>query len=266
MTSVKTRLTVNRASGATASPCSTLETSSHTLTNANAARTTRPPLTMGGTATISGSGTAADVASARSSGRTSAAAGAAKNGSRCNALTAVIPARHAQDVANNEVPTMAVGFCALVGREDGHGGRRDQLDAAGVYRQERTHGVRGRPGMRVEPFQVVHGAQAQRRGGVAQAEHVGGDVHHHRAHGGMVGRHVGKQPPHHRPQPPRQHLHQARTLRQAHDPQPHRQRAHQRQRDVHHRRAPPLQNAPLVTSSRCPAPSNTDTSTSASQM
>ena len=44
------------------------------------------------------------------------------------------------------------------------------------------------------------GAQAQRRGGVGKAEHVGGDSHHYRTHGGVFRRHFGEKPNHDGPQ------------------------------------------------------------------
>ena len=56
----------------------------------------------------------------------------------------------------------------------------------------------------------LHRAQTQRCGGVVQTQHIGRDVHHHRTHGRMVHRYVGKEPAERRPQRARER--QNRTL------------------------------------------------------
>ena len=222
---------------------------------------------MGGTGrlTISGSGTAADVASARSSGRTSAAAGAAKNGSRCNALTAVIPARHAQDVANNEVPTMAVGFCALLAA-------RMATAVAGIswtllvliarnvhmafvavpgcglsrsrsFMARKPSGVAAlpRPSMLAAMFIIIApmagwsgGTSGNSRRITGRSPRASTCTRPERSASRMIPNHTASVP------------------------------TNGRAMFITAVRAP--SNAPLVTSSRCPAPSSTDTSTSASQM
>ncbi len=110
------------------------------------------------------------------------------------------------------------------GRIGGAGGgaqadhaRRQQGDAGGVDGEEQHHGVGRRALKRVEPVELLHGADAERRRGVAEAEHVGGDVHDHRAHGRVLGRDLGKQPRHQRPDQPRYGDEQTRGFAHLHD-------------------------------------------------
>ncbi len=56
--------------------------------------------------------------------------------------------------------------------------------------------------LRVQFVQLLHGADAERRGRVAQAQGVGREVEDHRAHGRVIGGHVREQPDHERPDEP----------------------------------------------------------------
>ena len=51
----------------------------------------------------------------------------------------------------------------------------------------------------------------------------------------MLRRHIGKQPPHHRLQRSREHLHEPGALCETHHPHPNRHKSDKRQRDFHHR-------------------------------
>ena len=117
--------------------------------------------------------------------------------------------------------------------EDADGGGRDQLDGTGIDRQEGAHGVGRRSGTGVERLQSLHGFQAEGCGGVTEAEHVGGDVHHHRSHGGVIAGNVGKEPRQQGPEHGRETLHGARFLCQSHDAEPEGHDGSQRQGDRH---------------------------------
>jgi hypothetical protein len=76
--------------------------------------------------------------------------------------------------------------------------------------------------MRVEPFEVLHGAQTERRGGVPEAEHVRRHVHDHRAVRWMIARHIGKKAAHDGLECTREELNKTCALRQPHHAQPER--------------------------------------------
>ena len=77
--------------------------------------------------------------------------------------------------------------------EDADCGGRDELDRARVDGKEGAHRVGGSAGTGIERFKILHGTQSERSGGIAETEHVGGDVHHHRSHGGMIGGYLGEE-------------------------------------------------------------------------
>ena len=80
------------------------------------------------------------------------------------------------------------------GGQNAHGRGRDQLNGTGVDRKKSAHGVGGRPWTRVQRLESLHRLESERGGRVAESEHVGGDIHHHGPHGGMIGGDFGKQP------------------------------------------------------------------------
>lgn len=77
------------------------------------------------------------------------------------------------------------GVSGSVDGEDGDCGHGEELDRAGIDGEEGAHGVGCGAGVRVEFFQVMHGAEAEWGGGVEEAEHIGGDIHDHGTHGGV---------------------------------------------------------------------------------
>ena len=97
--------------------------------------------------------------------------------------------------------------------------RGQEGDRAGVDRQEQDHGVRGRARLGVQLVQLLHGADAERRGRVAQAQGVGRKVEDHRAHGRVIGGHVREQPDHERPDEPGEQAEQAAGLGHLHQPE-----------------------------------------------
>ena len=104
------------------------------------------------------------------------------------------------------------------GRADGdRSARWHHGDGRGVDCQEEHHRVGGRAGMPVELGQLDHGLEPERGRGVAETEHVGGHVHHHRAHRGMVGGHIGKEAPQERRQPAGDCVAPPAVERHAHD-------------------------------------------------
>ena len=125
-------------------------------------------------------------------------------------------------------------IAGFVGGENGDGGDGDELDGSGVERKESAHGIRGGTGMRIQRFEIFHRAQPERSGGVAEAEHVGGNVHEHGAHGGMLGRHVRKKPPHDGTQCTREDGNEAGAFGQAHGAEPQGHDADERQGGFHH--------------------------------
>ena len=114
-------------------------------------------------------------------------------------------------------------------------GRGDELHRAGIDGEKGAHRIGGGAGMRIQFLQPLHGLEAERRGGIAQPQHVCGDIHHHGAHRRVIRRNLGEEQAQDRPQEARQDLHQPGFLRQPHDAQPKRHRPHQGQREVHHR-------------------------------
>ena len=124
-----------------------------------------------------------------------------------------------------------------IGRAGG-GAQRHHLggedgDAGGVERQEQHHGVAGGALQRVQRVQLFHGADAEGRGGVAETQQIGGDIHHNGAHGGVAGRHIGKQAPQQRGQQPCRGGEQSAGLGHLHQPEEQRHDAHQPEGEGH---------------------------------
>ena len=119
------------------------------------------------------------------------------------------------------------------GRKDSHSRGRNELDRARVDREKRAHGVGSDAGSRVQLLEVLHGAQAKRRRGVGQTEHVGRHVHHHRTHCRVARRNLREQPAHDRSQRSGQEADETALLRQPHHAQPQRHNPCQRQRERH---------------------------------
>ena len=75
------------------------------------------------------------------------------------------------------------------------------------------------PGTRVEPLQICHRAEPERRRGIAQPEHVRGHVHDHGTHRRMIAGHIGKEESHHGPQGAGERANQPGAFREPHDAQ-----------------------------------------------
>ena len=75
---------------------------------------------------------------------------------------------------------------------DDRGGWED-LDGAGIDGEEEAHRVRGCIRARVEPLEIAHRLESEGGGGVAEPEHVGGDVEDHGPHGRGSGGHLGEE-------------------------------------------------------------------------
>jgi hypothetical protein len=105
-------------------------------------------------------------------------------------------------------------------RQNPHGSGRDELDAAGIDGEEGTHRIGGGAGVGIEALEALHRLEAEWGGGVAEAEHVGGHVHDHGAHGGIFRRDVGEEESQQGAQPAGDDLDEAGFLREAHDAEP----------------------------------------------
>ena len=85
------------------------------------------------------------------------------------------------------------GAFGALGGEDPDGGEGEELDGGGIEGEERAHGVGGGSGEGVKGIEETHGAEAERGGGVSEAEHIGGHIHDHGAHGGVMGGDIWKE-------------------------------------------------------------------------
>ena len=90
---------------------------------------------------------------------------------------------------------------------------RQQRQRRGIEHQEQDLRVAGGVGLGIERLQLAHGAQADGRGRVVQAQAVGGEVQRDQADGGMVARHLGHQAREQRAEQPRQPFHHPRPRR-----------------------------------------------------
>jgi len=132
------------------------------------------------------------------------------------------------------------GFC---GSEDDDGGGGDELNGTGIDGEEGAHRIGGGAGVGIEALKALHGAKAERGGGVAEAEHVRGDIHDHGAHGGMIGGDIREQPAQDGAQYPGEDLDEAGLLSEAHDSQPQGHAADEGEGDGHHARLGGIEGA-----------------------
>lgn len=126
-----------------------------------------------------------------------------------------------------------VGVLDSGGSEVVDGGHWDQSERGGVQCQESNHGVAGSLLMRVEFLKLVHGFEAERGGTVAEAEHVGCEVHDHGTEGGVTGRDLGEEAAHERVEQMRDSGEQSGLFHKAHGAEPEHHHACKRQRDAH---------------------------------
>ena len=96
--------------------------------------------------------------------------------------------------------------------EDRNCSRRDELHRAGVNGEKGAHGIRRNARMRIQRLEIPHGAESERGGRVAEAEHVCRHVHQHRSHRRMIGRHVRKETAHDRAKRTRDALDESRRV------------------------------------------------------
>ena len=80
-------------------------------------------------------------------------------------------------------------LCAVDEDADGDDGQ-----AAGVQYEEHNHGVRRRVLLRVQLLHLLHGLQAEGRGSIVEAQHVGRNVHEDTARDGMSLRNLREEP------------------------------------------------------------------------
>ena len=126
-------------------------------------------------------------------------------------------------------------------------GDRDERQATGVEHQEHNHGIGGRVFLLVQLLHLLHGLQAEGRGGIVETQHIGGDIHEDTAGDGVPLGYLGEQFDKHRRQQTRQHVDHAAALTNLHDAKPEGEHAREaegdfkrglrrRERRVHHRR------------------------------
>jgi hypothetical protein len=113
--------------------------------------------------------------------------------------------------------------------EDGDGQQRQR---GGIEDEEQDLGIRGRVGSRIERLQLAHRAQADRCGGIVEAERVGREVERDEADCRMATRHVRHQSGEQRPKQPCQRIHQSRLLGDLKEAQPQREGAEQQHHDL----------------------------------
>ncbi len=112
--------------------------------------------------------------------------------------------------------------------------QRDNLQTRRVQDQKHDLGVGGRVGIGVEGLQALHRFQAEGRGGIIQADHVGGKIHDHLAVGGVVAGYLRKKLIEKRANDAGQHVDGSGFFTHIEDTQKERHNARQRQGDVHH--------------------------------
>ena len=128
--------------------------------------------------------------------------------------------------------------------EDAHG---NDGQSRGVEHQEHNHGIGGRVFLLVQLLHLLHGLQAEGRGGIVETQHIGGDIHKDAAGDGVPLGYLGEQFDKHRRQQARQHVDHAAALANLHDAEPEGEHARKaegdfkrglrrRERRVHHRR------------------------------
>ena len=126
-----------------------------------------------------------------------------------------------------------VGVLHSGGGEVVDGGHGDQGEGGGVESEERDHGVAGGLLVRIELLEVVHGFEAERGGAVAEAEHVGGEVHDHGAEGGVTGGDLGEEAAHEGVEEMGDGGEEAGLFHQAHGAEPEHHHAREGQCDAH---------------------------------
>ena len=83
------------------------------------------------------------------------------------------------------------------------------------------------PGVAVERVQLAHRLEPEGRGGVAQPQHVGGEIEDHRPHRRVVVGDLGEEAAHQRPEPAGDGAHHSALADDAEAAQPQRHLAHQ---------------------------------------
>lgn len=122
-------------------------------------------------------------------------------------------------------------LCAIGGTE-GENRRGDDGQSRGVEHQKHNHRVGGRVFLGIQFLHLRHGPQSGGRGGIVEAEHVGGDVHEDGSDDGMILGDVGEESGEHRTECPRQYIDHSGALTDFHDSQPEREHARQTQRHL----------------------------------
>ena len=112
---------------------------------------------------------------------------------------------------------------------DAHG---DDGEARGVEHKEHDHGVAGAVLLVVERLQALHGFQAEGRGGVVEAEHVGADVHENVADDGMPLGDAGEEAAEHGTEHAGHGVDYAALFANLHDAEPKRQHAREAERNL----------------------------------
>ena len=139
---------------------------------------------------------------------------------RCRIFAHATAATVPKNVAMIDGAMIAVG-CWRAGRgQDADHRRRDELHAGGGHGHERDHRIGRRVLVGIERLQLLHRLDAERRGGVVEAEHVRGDATTIAPDGRMIRRHLRETAGADRPQRPPEQRHQPGRLGDAHDAQP----------------------------------------------
>ncbi len=119
------------------------------------------------------------------------------------------------------------GIAAVDGDQHADHRRGHQGEPARVHRQQHAHGVGRDAGIGVEALELLHGAKAEGRGGVVQAQQIGREVHGDGTEGRMVLRHLREQPTQRGPQGAPERMDEPGLGGQAHHAQPERHDRHQ---------------------------------------
>ena len=126
----------------------------------------------------------------------------------------------------------SVGSAApSLGAIDEDGGR-DQGHPGGVDDQEQDLIVARGVLLGVERLQLLHGLEAERGRGVVEPEHVGGEVHHHRAVRRVTLGHAGEESHQQRLERAAEQVDRAAALAELHDAEPEAHDSGQAERDL----------------------------------
>ena len=121
---------------------------------------------------------------------------------RCSSLAAAIPAGVENEVASSVGSQMPAALLRADRGAQGDDAERRQRDVRGVDGEEQRHRVGGHAaGVGLSRLSSIIALMPKGVAALPSPSMLAGDVHDHRAHRRMIGRHVRKEARHHRPQP-----------------------------------------------------------------